>query len=261
MQHEYQLVDAPDEAAVRRQFEALRNGEVAGANVTVPHKRLALALADRLDASAERIGAANVLCKDETGAIVAYNTDALGLTEVLRRLAPGVPRAVVLGNGGAALAAAFACGQIGVADVVVSARSFKPALDPESWPHSEQFRRVGAHPLPWVGASAGVRACVAQSQLIVQATSAGMRGADTGQALADLLPWPQFAPTTAFYDVVYNPATTWFLSQAKAYGLRAEGGLSMLVAQARLAIQIWLGTLPPEEPLLQAALRALEEFE
>src|ERR1051325_3767698 len=57
----YVAVDCPQEVAVRQQFGALRRGSVAGANVTVPWKRLALDLAGEADASARDVGAANVL--------------------------------------------------------------------------------------------------------------------------------------------------------------------------------------------------------
>lgn len=256
--HEYQLVDAADEAQVKRQVQALREGEIAGANVTVPHKRLALRLADRLDASAERIGAANVLARDAAGRIVAYNTDAPGLAEVLGRLAPGARRAVVLGSGGAALACVVACEQLGALEVLVSARRFQEGVEPAQWPHAAEFLRLGAQLLPWPLTSEHSRQELATCQLLLQATSAGMQGAEPGHELADALPWSRLADTAAAYDLVYNPAETPFLKRARARGLVAEGGLSMLVAQARHALGIWLGRLPPEAPLLEAAKRSLE---
>src|SRR5690606_35758098 len=78
----YSVLDCPTEADVRRVFERLRSGELAGANVTVPHKTLALSLADRVDDSARDVGAANVLACVQ-GEIVAYNTDAPALAEEL----------------------------------------------------------------------------------------------------------------------------------------------------------------------------------
>lgn len=256
--HEYQLVDAPDRAAVEAQVDLLRRGLIAGANVTVPHKRLALALADRVDPSAERIGAANTLVRNAQNEVVAYNTDALGLADVLGELSSGVPKAVVLGNGGAALGAVVACQHLGVADIVVTARAFREDLPHEEWPHREQFALLGARALAWVADSAATRREVAGAGLVLQATSAGMKGAEGGQALAQALPWNEFAPDTVVYDLIYNPPETPVLAAARARGLVAEGGLSMLVAQAQLAIRIWLGVLPPRSELLAAARQALE---
>ncbi|HEU5074052.1 MAG TPA: shikimate dehydrogenase [Polyangiaceae bacterium] len=260
--HEYQLVDAPDRAAVEAQVDRLRRGVVAGANVTVPHKRLALALADRVDVSAERVGAANTLVTNSEGEVVAYNTDALGLADVLgelvREVEGGVQKAVVLGNGGAALGAVVACQHLGVGDIVVTARAFGEDVPRASWPHHEQFSLLGARPLAWVASSAATRDEVAGAQLVLQATSAGMKGAEGGRALADALPWSEFAGDTVVYDLIYNPPETPVLGAARARGLVAEGGLSMLVAQAQLAIRIWLGVLPPRAALLTAARQALE---
>ncbi len=256
--HRYEVVDAPDENAVRTQIEALRQGDISGANVTVPHKRLALSLADEVDPSAEKVGAANVLARDTSGAIVAYNTDALGLARVLERLAPGSRCASVIGSGGAALACVVACEQLGINEVLVTARRWTYSVDPEAWPHADEFRRLGALPGLWLEASAATRKAIAQSDLVLQATSAGMQGAEPGDSLTEHLPWSEFRPATRLYDLVYNPSMTPFLKRARAHGLVAEGGLSMLVAQAQLALQIWLGQLPPAEPLMAAAEGALE---
>lgn len=259
--HEYQLVDAPDEDAVREQVERVRRGDVVGSNVTVPYKRLALALADRRDVSAERVGAANVLARNAQGEVVAYNTDALGLAGVLKELSPTPVKAVVLGNGGAALGSVVACQYLGVPDVLVSARAFRETVAPDAWPHAAEFRRLGARLIPWLGESRRARAEVATCPLIVQATSAGMKGTSGGDALADALPWDDLAADTVIYDLVYNPAETPVLARARARGLVTEGGLSMLVAQAQLAIEIWLGELPPREPLMHAARKGLEAFQ
>jgi shikimate dehydrogenase len=256
--HEYELVDAPDRAAVEQQVDLLRRGVIAGANVTVPHKRIALALADRVDVSAERIGAANTLVKDSQNEVVAYNTDALGLADVLGELSSGVPKAVVLGNGGAALGAVAACQHLEVPDIIVTARAFREDVPRSEWPHLEQFERLGARALPWVASSRSTRDEVAGTKLVLQATSAGMKGAEGGQELAQALPWNEFNPDTVVYDLIYNPPETPVLAAARARGLVAEGGLSMLVAQAQLAIRIWLGVLPPRTELLTAARHALE---
>ncbi len=256
--HDYQLVDAPDRAAVEAQIDLLRRGVVAGANVTVPHKRLALTLADHVDVSAERVGAANTLTRNAAGEVVAYNTDALGLAEVLGELVRDVPRAVVLGNGGAALGAVVACQHLGVTDIVVTARAFREDLPEAKWPHSAEFAVLGARSLAWIADSARTRHEAAASKLVLQATSAGMKGTEGGRALAEALPWREFAPETVVYDLIYNPPETPVLAAARARGLVAEGGLSMLVAQAQLAIRIWLGVLPPRGELLAAARQTLE---
>lgn len=263
----YELVDAPDEGAVAAQVERLRRGEIQGANVTVPWKRLALALADRVDESARDVGAANVLARAADGAVVAHNTDAPGLALELKELVAelggwqGNGTACVLGNGGAALGAVVACRLAGARRILVLARGFRPELSPSEWPRGEELQRLGAELLPWPVRSAetgsemepeGLR----HVQLVVQATSAGMHGADSGEGIARLVPW-QRLPRIAAYDLVYNPEQTPFLREAARHGHLARGGLGMLVRQAALALEIWWGVRPPFAPLREAATRGL----
>jgi shikimate dehydrogenase len=255
--HRYDLVDAADEGQVRAAVEALRRGEIAGANVTIPWKRAALRLADAADPSASSIGAANVLAKSAALGIVACNTDVLALREELALLVPAPRRIVVIGNGGAALAAVAASRGLG-AEVGVVARRFRPD-ERGSLPDSEEITRLGATALPWPeqGLASSFHDYVCEADLVVQATSAGMLGADQGGTVARLVPWPELPAGAKAYDLVYNPFETPFLEQARLAGRRAEGGLGMLVGQARAAIELWLGVSPPREPLLAAAVRAL----
>ncbi|HVJ17834.1 MAG TPA: shikimate dehydrogenase [Polyangiaceae bacterium] len=254
--HRYELIDAPGEAEVASAVEALRRGEIAGANVTIPWKRVALRLADVADASASEIGAANVLVRSADRGIVAYNTDVLALREELALLVPTPRRIVVIGSGGAALAAVASARGLG-AEVGVVARSFDPKTKLATV--SEEFVRLGATPLTWPMLDPASRFYdfVKQADIVVQATSAGMHGADGGETVAELVPWAELPAHAAAYDLVYNPPTTPFLKRARAASRRAEGGLGMLVGQARAAIELWLGAAPPKEPLLAAAQAAL----
>ncbi len=268
VEHDYDLIDAPDEAAVRHTVDALRAGRIAGANVTVPHKRLALELADRAHPLAAGTGAANVLAR-EGGEVVAYNTDVLALVDELEARASGARVAAVVGNGGAALAAVAACRSLHVDTVGVVARSWHADRNLDEWPRAELFRKAGATVMPWPSEPVSGRAesdhvagdawstLVASSQIIVQATSAGMLGVGEGESVRDIVPWLRLAPDTLAFDVVYNPPVTPFLEAAHAAGVASEGGLGMLVGQAARAIELWLGTEPPREPMRQAAEQAL----
>jgi shikimate dehydrogenase len=257
--HRYELCDVPDEAAVAKRLEQLRAGNFAGLNVTVPWKRVALELADESHELAREVGAANVLARS-AGRLVAYNTDVLALAEELAEHAPALDCACVIGNGGAALAAVAALRQRGARRCAVTARSFAVDRAPASWPHAEQFRRLGAETLAWpsrADAASAWSSLIAQSQAIVQATSAGMHGVDSGVALAALVPWQAARAGTLAYDVVYNPAETPFLRDARAHRLTAVGGLGMLVGQAAHAFELWLGQSAPRAVMRAAAERAL----
>lgn len=255
LDHRYELLDVPDEGALARAVGAVRSGEIAGANVTVPWKRRALALADRSAPSAADVGAANVLARNPAGAVVAHNTDVTALVEELRELAPSARRVLVLGSGGAALAAVAAARFLGATSVAVSARKWSGPLDAASWPHAAELVALGAAALPWRGPE--LAAFAIDADVIVQATSAGMHGAAPGSEVASVLPWERIATTCVAYDLVYNPADTEFLRSASETGHVARGGLGMLVGQAALAFELWLGVRPPREPMQRAAEAAL----
>lgn len=261
LSHEYTLIDAPTQAEVDRVVAALRSGELAGANVTIPWKRQAFAVADRRSALAERLEVANVLAP-LSGQIVAHNTDALALEVEFRRLLPAsTPRAVVLGSGGAAPAVVAACFSAGIAEVWVTARRFDSKTPENDWPGARDLHRLGARLSRWPGTGGAEKIHFDElcrgAGLIVQCTSAGMQGADSGEPLAALVPWPLLAPDALAYDLIYAPLETPFLRVAREAGRRTEHGLSMLVGQAALAIEIWLGQRPATQPLLVAALDAL----
>ena len=259
--HRYELCDCPDEASVVAVVEALRRAEISGANVTIPWKRLALKLADLVAPSAQRVGVANVLARSADGAIVAHNTDVPALVEEFQRLSGNVRRVLVIGAGGAAPAVVQAAQDAGADRVLLTARKFAFSEPESSWPHGAELAAQGASLLAWPGsdekAKSRLREAAARVDLIVQCTSAGMQGADNGQELALLIPFEHVPRSALAYDLIYSPRSTPFLERARAAGLVAENGLGMLVAQAALAIELWLSVSPPRAPLLAAAEAAL----
>jgi len=252
--HRYELYDAPDEAALAVAIGEVRQGAIRGANVTIPWKRQALALADRAEPSAADVGAANVLARDDAGRVVAHNTDVGALVTEIGALVTAPKTALVLGAGGATLAAVAALARLGVRELGVSARRFDLSTPESSWPLVAELGRLGARLVPWPrpGASA-FDDFAARSEVIVQATSAGMHGAAPGSEIADVLPWERLAPRTAFYDLVYNPRETELVRRARTRGFHASDGLGMLIGQAALAFELWLGVAPPREPMWAAA--------
>jgi shikimate dehydrogenase len=247
----------------------LRAGVYDGLNVTVPHKERVLALVDALDESARVAGAANTLVRASDGRLVAHNTDAPALAAELVRLAGSPPlvqeagasvsapawpaggRALVLGSGGAARAAILALGvHLGIRDIAVRARAF---ADPA---RCDAFVRTAPHPVtpePWAASPEGESRTIA----LVQATSAGMRGADGGGAVASVVAWDALAPTAVAIDVVYAPRDTPWLDAARRRGLRCDDGLGMLARQGALALELWLADLGVKAPL-EAMRAALE---
>lgn len=265
--HRYEVRDCPTADHVRAEVDKLRSLELAGANVTVPHKRLALELADRADDSALATGVANVLSRDERGIITASNTDAGALADEISALHAAPRRAVIIGAGGAAQAAVVACRTLGFDDIAVSSRSWLGAGPVASWKHAATFERLGARPRAWPEGEGdrcadALTAAVLDADVLIQATSAGMHGAGPGEAVSAWLPWRELRAGAVAIDVVYNPSVTPFLAAAAEAGVVHRGGLGMLVRQAALALKIWLehseGWIEPDlSSLAQAAEAAL----
>jgi shikimate dehydrogenase len=259
--HRYEVRDCPTPEHVRAQVDKLRSGELAGANVTVPWKRLALELADRADESARATGVANVLSRDERGLLTASNTDAGALADEIASLHAAPRRAAIIGSGGAAQAAVVACRALGIVDIGVSSRSWRDAGPRSTWKHAPAFEALGATPYAWPEHPHDRRAealsgFMLGADVIVQATSAGMHGAGPGAEVSDWVPWRELGRGCAAIDVVYNPRVTPFLEAARGAGVLSRGGLGMLVRQAALALGIWLDHSAGWVPLDLAALEA-----
>jgi shikimate dehydrogenase len=227
----YEAIDvAPDQ--LERRVRAMPGEGFAGANVTVPHKGAALALADTLSETAREIGAANTL-SFEAGEVRADNTDAQGLLDALPG-SPGGRRALVLGAGGAARAAVWALGREG-AEVAVWNRT---ALRAE-----HLCTELGGSPVeaPDQGAYG----------LIVNTSAAGLHGEDP---FADLpLDRAGFVPGQVVVDLVYGERPSPLLAAAGAAGATTVDGLEVLVRQGALSLRIWMGLEPPLEVMREAA--------
>jgi shikimate dehydrogenase len=263
--HRYQVVDCPSEAQVQAQLERLRSGELLGMNVTVPWKRVAFELCDRREPSAERTGVVNVLALDAQGRLVGSNTDARALAEEIAVLHPAPRSAAIIGAGGAAQAAVVACQSIGIQEVVLSNRGWSLGEPRASWRRAEPLTALGAQLCAWPESAGDRRADtlaerIAHVDVIIQATSAGMRGAGPGESVSDWIPWSGLARGAVAIDVVYNPPSTPFLMAARRAQVPCAGGLGMLVRQAAAALRIWLGDTPGfRDPDLAALTRAAEQ--
>jgi shikimate dehydrogenase len=89
---------------------------------------------------------------------------------------------------------------------------------------------------------------------IVQCTSAGMTGADAGDAVANAVAWRALPVRAVAMDVVYAPPVTPFLRAATEHGLRHANGFGMLAMQGALAFELWLGAPAPYNAMLSALI-------
>ncbi len=205
---------------------------LAGVNITVPHKLIALKLADHVDLSALLIGSANTVVVADNGQTYAFNTDHAGFREPLDRRGITPASAVVIGAGGAARAVAWALDQMGVEQISFVNRSAAPARE-----------------LAQICTDKGKRADVLEltpgmilppADLVVNSSSLGMKG----QPPLDVRLDSQRAGSLV-YDLVYAPLETPLLAQARARGLPTIDGLDMLIGQAGAAFQMFYDADPP----------------
>jgi shikimate dehydrogenase len=200
----------------------------AGVNVTIPHKETALALCDELHESGRRAGAVNTLVFQE-GRIIGSNTDGFGFMENLRAHGadPAAGPALILGAGGAArgIAAALLAAKI---EVSLCNRTIERAWDLADF-------LPGARVLPWDQRAAAL----GDYALLVNSTSLGMTGHEALEMDLD-----EAQPHLTVADIVYAPVETALLADARARGLRAVGGLGMLLHQAVPGFAAWFGVTP-----------------
>ena len=225
-------------------LRAMQAEGFVGANVTLPHKEEALALADHATERAREIGAANTLTFGADGRIEADNTDGYGFLANLRQGAPdwrpGDGPALILGAGGAARALIVALRDAGVPRIYLAnrtraraealAEAFGPKIEVVDW-------EAAPARLPEVA-------------LLVNSTSQGMTGGP--DFTFDL---SQLAPGTTVTDIVYTPLETPLLATAKAKGCRTVDGLGMLLHQGVPGFERWFGQRPEvDEDLRRAVL-------
>ncbi|HYA79348.1 MAG TPA: shikimate dehydrogenase [Methylocystis sp.] len=240
------LAVAPDKlgAALR----ALVPLGFAGCNLTIPHKEKALALVDRVEPFAQRIGAINCVVVEADGSLTGKNYDAFGFISSLKASAPrwraeDAPAAVI-GAGGGARAVVAGLVDAGVPEVRVFNRTLAraQALAQDLGPPVKAC--------PWEERHAGLQG----AGLVVNTTSLGM----IGQLPLDL-DLSSLPSGAIVADIVYAPLETPMLAAARRVGLVTVDGLGMLLHQARPAFRDWFGVMPEATPALRNLIAATIE--
>lgn len=192
--------------------------DLAGFNVTSPHKQSVLPYLTRIDNAAAAIGAVNtvkVMRGSEHTELYGYNTDYIGFAESLLEVLPRIPkRALVLGTGGGARAVTYALTGMHTAVTSVSRTPGRGALT---------YRDLTAEK-------------VKENLLIVNTTPLGMHPATDG---CPDFPFKWLTGRHFLYDLIYNPMETEFLKQGRLQGAGTCNGMAMLRYQAEAAWAVW----------------------
>ena len=205
---EYSLYPTKEES-LKLKVERLLDS-LDGFNVTLPYKQAVIPFLNRLDETAQAIGAVNVVHQR-----VGYNTDCLGFMDSIRPILRDYDRkALVLGTGGASKAACYGLKKLGITPTLVS--------------RTPKEGQLGYKDL--------TQDVMQAHTVIVNCTPLGM--------LPDVdscpdIPYEMLSARHLLFDCVYNPDETLFLSNGKAQGATIRNGIEMLIGQAKAAWKIW----------------------
>lgn len=227
---------------VKEAIAGMRALNLAGANVTIPHKEAIIPFLDEISEDAQKIGAVNTIVVSEER-LKGHNTDVYGFLRSLEEGGARIKNAqfIIIGAGGAARAMAFGAAlnmasSIVITDVVQEkadalAGNIKKAAPGvavlSTAPESEEFRQS-----------------LLRADIIANATPLGMNGNDSMPLSRELM---AKVPSSAIvFDAVYSKQETPFLKVAAELGLRPIGGLNMLLYQGVRSFELWTGVKPDE---------------
>lgn len=231
-------------------MEAVPVLNIAGLNVTVPHKEGVLKYISDLSEEAIMIGAVNTI-KMENNRLTGYNTDGIGFTASLREAGNPVGEHVLLivGSGGAAKAVAFQSVAEGAKEIIIANRTVNRAVALRN--RIKEYFPLANVTVTGTGFNE-LKGVMDKVDTVVNTTSVGLDRGDTSPVPIELLHNGLF-----ICDLIYNPAETMLLRYAKELGCRFINGLGMLVYQGAESFRIWTGVEPPVEVMRRAVEDAL----
>jgi shikimate dehydrogenase len=270
-----------ERAGIGRAFGVLGAVNVAGANVTIPHKEAALGLVSVATPRALAAGAVNLVYRD-SGRLIGDNTDGGALIESLavRGVQASGLKAVIFGAGGSARGCAAALVMAGAREIVVLNRTEQRAAilgsDLRAIPvtpgHEGPSVVVGRWDVQeWDSGLPEVREDMARrlasalsgAGLVVNTTTLTREGPGEApgrppipQSVAENLMSSALAPGAVFCDLVYSPVVTVHLEQGRRLGLETITGLEILARQAFPAFELWTGLPAPKAAMARALVQA-----
>ena len=203
-----------DITSIEKLPHILQDNTIIGLNVTIPYKEQVIPFLDRLDPSAEAIGAVNTIKRIHTE-WVGFNTDVFGFEVSLQPLLKKQhTKALILGTGGASKAIQFVLKKLDISVLKVS-------------------RNPSKHQISY---DAITKELIEEHSLIINCTPMGTHPhIDT----APQLPYHYLSKKHLLYDLIYNPPKTQFLSHGEKQGATICNGLKMLELQAEKSWDIW----------------------
>ncbi len=203
--------------------------EFFAVNVTIPYKKDVIPFLSYISPEAERMGAVNTVVNRD-GKLYGYNTDYYGFGKMLDEgdISVSGKKVLILGTGGAAKTAGAYLSDAGAREVVFISRKGENNYD-----------NIAIH---------------SDAEVIINCTPVGMYPKPEGCPVELGI----FRSLDGVADMIYNPAVTTFLYEAKKRGIKTSGGLSMLVYQAAMACEIFTGE-KVDERTCRDVIRKIEE--
>lgn len=218
----YHLFELP-KTDLKTAVEGLKVLGAKGINVTIPHKISIMDYIDEISPEASRIGSVNTIAF-ENGRTRGYNTDYFGIDKTFKKYEVELKnkKAVVLGNGGAAVTLVQYLQDKGIGSLTIVSRN------PEKSKTVKVFKNIPSlhyDELDLIG----------EGDVIINCTPCGM------YPHIEECPVPEsfISKFKVAFDLIYNPPETEFLKYAGNSGLKRLNGLYMLVSQAISAQEIW----------------------
>lgn len=225
---------------VERAIETVRENGIRSASVTTPHKVNALKYLDRIDPTAQKIGAVNTIVNDN-GILTGYNTDGEGALKALEEVTElGGKRVILIGAGGAALAIAAALKESDISLIVLNRTEAKAKA---------LANKVGAEGY----GDLDKISLVAEADILINATTVGM----APKTKETIVPQKFLHDQLTVFDIVYNPEETRLLIEAREKGCQVVYGYKMLLYQAAQQFELFTGHPAPLQVLESTLVKAL----
>jgi len=210
--YSYELMELSEEQIP----DFFKNKAFDAINVTIPYKQTVIPYLDHVSSVAQRIGAVNTIVNDG-GKLYGYNTDYYGMKALLEKAGIVLKgkKVLILGTGGTSKTARVLSSDLDAKEIQIVSR--RRSCGVITYEEAVQSHR--------------------DAEVIINTTPCGMYP-DCDASPLDL---SHFAGLEGVIDAVYNPLSTNLILQAKERGIKAEGGLYMLVMQAVVAVEKFLG--------------------
>ena len=214
-----------NEIDIKDIISELRNEKINGINVTVPFKQSIIPFVDELSVEANNAQSVNTIYK-ENNKVLGHNTDISGFELAMREKNYDIKgkKIFILGAGGVVPSIILALKKMGANKIILSNRTKKKAEQLKKNFSDLEIVDWGKFP---------------EFNIIINATSLGLNKEDEIK-----LDYAGLGPNKLFYDVIYNPKETKFLSKAKQFGNQTENGKMMFIYQAHQAFTLWHKVMP-----------------